>query len=100
MRGFREGPVTHKSSYASLEQLFRQNDLSAKLRYFSVPRQRLYRPRSNSVGAGGVHAASGLFAKQEREPLAHKPGLLRSAVIEAADQRRAAGIFEPHVRVG
>jgi hypothetical protein len=26
--------------------------------------------------------------------------LLRSAVIEAADQRRAAGIFEPHVRVG
>lgn len=63
---------------------------------FAVPR----RPRSSSVDAGGVHAASGLYAKREGEPLAHKPRLLRSAVIEAADQRRAAGIFESHVRVG
>jgi hypothetical protein len=33
---------------------------------FAVPR----RPRSNSVGAGGVDAASGLFAKRHCEPLA------------------------------
>ena len=66
---------------------------------FAVPRRLLHRPRSNSVAAGGAHAASGRFTKRERELVAHTPGLLRSAIIEAADQRRAAGIFELHVRV-
>jgi len=64
---------------------------------FAVPR----RPRSNSVGAGSVHAACGLLAKRKRAPLASQTRvLLRSAVIEAADQRRAAGMFEHHVGVG
>ena len=51
-----------------------RNDLQRNFAIFAVPRQRLYRPRANSVDEGGVHAASGLFAKREREPLADKPG--------------------------